>query len=119
VLERVRQSRVSPIVVVAGAYELDAEGVTLVSCPDWDRGPGASLRCGLAALPDETEAVAVCLADGPNISPRAIERVVESWRRRGEVRRRARASGRDRAGRLGVDSGRGCACPSRDARRLR
>jgi CTP:molybdopterin cytidylyltransferase MocA len=81
VLERVRRSPVSEIVVVAGAYELDAEGVVLVSCPDWERGPGASLRCGLATLPDETEAVAVCLADGPNISPRAIERVVAAWRR--------------------------------------
>ena len=69
------------VVVVAGAYGLEVEGVALVSCPEWERGPGASLRCGLAALPDETRAAAVCLADGPNISPRAIDRVVEAWRR--------------------------------------
>jgi CTP:molybdopterin cytidylyltransferase MocA len=72
---------VSGIVVVAGAYELDIEGVMLVSCPDWERGQGASLRCGLDVLPDETAAAAVCLADGPNVSPRAIDRVVEAWRR--------------------------------------
>ena len=80
-LERVRQTSVSEIVVVAGAYALDAAGAELVSCPEWERGPGASLRCGLAALSDDTEAAAVCLADGPNVSPHAIERVVEAWRR--------------------------------------
>lgn len=66
--------------MVAGAYELDAEGVALIPCPEWERGPGASLRCGLAVLAD-AEAAVVCLADGPNVSPRAIERVVEEWRR--------------------------------------
>ena len=71
----------SEIVVVAGAYALDAAGAELVSCAEWERGPGASLRCGLAALSGDTEAAAVCLADGPNISPGAIERVVEAWRR--------------------------------------
>ena len=34
------------VVVVSGAYELEGA----VPCPDWERGPGASLRCGLAAL---------------------------------------------------------------------
>ena len=28
-------------------------GVRVVRCPDWERGPGASLRCGLAALGDD------------------------------------------------------------------
>ena len=83
VLERVRRSSVSRIVVVAGAYELELEEVAVVSCPDWERGPGASLRCGLGALPDDTGAAVVCLADGPNISARAIDRVVEAWRRGG------------------------------------
>ena len=82
-LERVGQSSVTSIVVVAGAHTVDVEGVELVSCPDWERGPGASLRCGLRALPDDTEAAAVCLADGPNLSPRAIDRVVDAWRRGG------------------------------------
>jgi CTP:molybdopterin cytidylyltransferase MocA len=72
---------VSDVFVVAGAHELDVAGAALVSCPDWHRGPGASLRCGLAALPTGASAAVVCLADGPNISPRAIDRVVEAWRR--------------------------------------
>ena len=70
--------------MVEGAYALEVEGAELVSCPHWDRGPGASLRCGLAALPEDAEAAVVCLADGPNVSPRAVDRVVEAWRRGGE-----------------------------------
>ena len=41
----------------------------VVPCPDWQRGPGASLRCGLAALDDDVEAAVVVLADGPDLSP--------------------------------------------------
>jgi CTP:molybdopterin cytidylyltransferase MocA len=55
-----------------------------VHCPDWERGAGASLRCGLAVLPDETEAAIVALADGPDLSPAAVERVVDAWRAHGD-----------------------------------
>ena len=77
VLERVRG--VDQVVVVAGAYELEGA----VPCPDWERGPGASLRCGLAALGPEVEAAVVVLADGPELAPAAIERVVAAWRESG------------------------------------
>jgi CTP:molybdopterin cytidylyltransferase MocA len=80
VLERVRAaSSVEDVVVVAGAYELDVDA-DVVACPDWKRGPGASLRCGLEALPGEAEAAVVVLADGPNLAPEAIDRVVAAWR---------------------------------------
>jgi nicotine blue oxidoreductase len=79
VLERLAQTSVGEVVVVKGAHELD--GVDLgkarvVRCPDWERGPGASLRCGLAALGDEVEAALIVLADGPELDPRAVERVI-------------------------------------------
>jgi nicotine blue oxidoreductase len=64
------------VIVVTGAHPLP-EGV---HCPDWERGPGASLRCGLAALDVRVEAAVVVLADGPELSPEAIERVVGAWR---------------------------------------
>lgn len=80
ILERVRASSVGEIVVVAGAHSLDAEGVRVVDCPDWEHGPGVSLRCGLAALPPTAEAAVVCLADGPDLHPEAIERLVSAWR---------------------------------------
>ena len=79
VLERVRAGGVDGVVVVAGAYELDADA-PVVRCPEWGRGPGASLRCGLAAVPAEAEAAVVALADGPELAPEAVERVVAAWR---------------------------------------
>jgi CTP:molybdopterin cytidylyltransferase MocA len=77
VLERVQG--VDELVVVSGAYELD----NAVRCEDWELGPGASLRCGLAALSDDVEAAVVVLADGPSLAPAAIARVVAEWRSAG------------------------------------
>ena len=80
VLERVREAeRVDEIVVVTGAHEVETDA-RVVPCPDWARGPGASLRCGLAALPPEAEAAVVVLADGPMLAPEAVDRVVAAWR---------------------------------------
>ena len=76
VLAALRESSVDEIVVVGGAHSLPVESV---ECPDWERGPGASLRCGLAALGDAA-AAGVLLADGPDLSPEAIDRVVTAWR---------------------------------------
>ena len=85
VLERLLATSVDEIVVIEGAYELAAEHVRVVGCPEWERGPGASLRCGLAALGEDIEAAVVVLADGPNLSPHAIERVLEDWRALGGI----------------------------------
>jgi nicotine blue oxidoreductase len=57
--------------------------VESVHCAEWERGPGASLRCGLAALPREAEAAVVVLADGPDLDPRAVDRVIDDWRANG------------------------------------
>jgi CTP:molybdopterin cytidylyltransferase MocA len=51
-----------------------------IRCADWESGPGASLRCGLTALPPDAEAAVVVLADGPTLASEAIERVVAAWR---------------------------------------
>jgi CTP:molybdopterin cytidylyltransferase MocA len=83
VLDRVRASAVDEVVVVIGAYQVTTDART-VKCPDWERGPGASLRCGLDALSDEVEAVVVVLADGPQLSPKAIDRVIDAWRPSGD-----------------------------------
>ena len=68
------------IVVVEGAHELALEpgsGVArVVRCDDWDAGPGASLRCGLAALGPDVDRALVVLADGPELDPQAVERVL-------------------------------------------
>ncbi|HET7568700.1 MAG TPA: NTP transferase domain-containing protein [Gaiellaceae bacterium] len=72
-------SSLDGILVVVGAHDVATDAPT-VRCPEWERGPGASLRCGLAALPPDAEAALVVLADGPDLDPRAVDRVVESWR---------------------------------------
>jgi nicotine blue oxidoreductase len=77
VLAALAETRVDGVVVVSGAHPLDVDSVR---CAEWERGPGASLRCGLAALPGEAEAAVVALADGPDLDPRAVDRVVDAWR---------------------------------------
>src|SRR6202035_3715052 len=82
VLERLQAAPIDEVVIVSGAYpieesaSLSLEGARVIACPDWALGPGASLRCGLAALGDEVEAALVVLADVPYLDPRAIERVL-------------------------------------------
>jgi len=80
IVERVRGStEIGDVVVVLGAHDVETSART-VHCPEWERGPGASLRCGLAALGDDVEAAVVVLGDGPELDPRAIDRVVAAWR---------------------------------------
>src|SRR6266508_2608149 len=86
VLERVRGSAaVDDVIVVLGAHDVETRE-RVVRCPDWERGPGSSLRCGLAALGHEIYAAVVVLGDGPTLDPRAIDRVVAAWRERGAER---------------------------------
>ena len=89
VLERLANTSVDEIVIVKGAHELlillSTPPARVVPCPDWERGPGASLRCGLAALDEDVEAAVVVLADGPKLSPQAVERVLDEWRAHGGV----------------------------------
>ena len=82
VLERVRASGIDQIVIVAGAHSLETDA-RVVDCETWERGPGASLRCGLEALAPDVEAAVVVLADGPRLAPAAIDRVIAVWRESG------------------------------------
>jgi molybdenum cofactor cytidylyltransferase len=85
VVARVRASSVDDVLVVLGAYEAATTART-VHCGEWRRGPGASLRCGLSALGDGVEAAVVVLGDGPNLDPRAVDRVIDVWRETGADR---------------------------------
>src|SRR4029079_4205442 len=76
VLAALAATSVDEVVFVEGAHTLPLPGVRVARCPDWERGPGASLRCGLSALQDDVEAAVIVLADGPALDPRAGERVL-------------------------------------------
>ena len=77
VLAALRASAVDEVVVALGAHDV-ATDARVVRCPDWERGPGASLRCALEQL--DADAAVVVLADGPGLDPRAVDRVVAAWR---------------------------------------
>jgi nicotine blue oxidoreductase len=74
VLAALRETSVDEVVVVEGAHPLHLTDTRVVACPDWERGPGASLRCGLAALAPNVARAVVVLADGPELDPRAVDR---------------------------------------------
>jgi nicotine blue oxidoreductase len=85
------------LVLGADAEEIEA-GVrtgdaTVVRCPDWERGPTASLRAGLAAVDEDVAAVLVMLGDEPFVSPAAGRRLL-AGRRPGLMALRAAYSGR-------------------------
>jgi nicotine blue oxidoreductase len=87
VLARLASTAVREVVVVQGAHELEVEveGATIVPCHDWPAGPGASLRCGLAAVSPAAEAALVVLADGPDLPPAAVDRVIADWEENNEA----------------------------------
>ena len=80
VLDRVRAAPVvGDVVVVVGAYDVETDA-RVIRCGEWERGPGASLRCGLRELGDDVGAAVVVLADGPRLAPEAVTRVAAVWR---------------------------------------
>ena len=85
--------------LVLGAHAEEVErgvelgGATVVRCPDWERGQGASLRAGLAALGPAVAAALVALGDEPFVSPEASRRLLAA-RRPGIAALRAAYSGR-------------------------
>lgn len=92
-LRALRDAGLVPRVVVLGAAAERAREVaaaadpdaTVVVAPDWVDGMGASLRAGLAALPD-VDAVLVLLVDTPGIGPEALARVAAAATRDGLAR---------------------------------
>jgi len=71
-------------VVVLGAHAdailatIDLHGVRPVLAPDWSEGQSASLRAGVRALEDHVDAIVITLGDQPNITPQAIDLVVQA-----------------------------------------
>jgi CTP:molybdopterin cytidylyltransferase MocA len=93
VLARLASTSVDEVVVVEGAHPIElsrnsllrAPPARLVRGPDWQRGPGASLRCGLEALGKDVGVAVVILADGPDLAPEAVSRVLAAQRASGEA----------------------------------
>ena len=74
-----------PLIVVVGHRQdevraaLAGRPVLLVEAPDWDAGLSASLRAGIAAVPEDARAAIVGLGDMPLVTARVIERLVAAY----------------------------------------
>jgi len=75
----------SPVIVVTGHQHEQVEAalaglpVTVVHNPDFAEGLSASLKTGLAALPDDIDGVLVCLGDMPRVAATDIERLIDAF----------------------------------------
>jgi len=85
VVDQALGSVARPVLVVLGhqsaAVEQALAGrpVHLVHAPDYGDGLSASLRAGLAALPDDADAALVCLGDMPLVTARMLDRLIGAY----------------------------------------
>jgi molybdenum cofactor cytidylyltransferase len=83
--QRLLSSRARPIVAVLGndADRVDAAlgrlPIERVRNPSFAEGLSTSLKCGLAALPDDIDGVVVCLGDMPLITGRDIDKLIAAF----------------------------------------
>lgn len=93
VVTRLQASGVSQVVVVTGHERAAVEAaagaaarpggppLTFAHNPDFAQSEMArSLQAGLAALPENCQALLVVLADQPNLEPAVVARLIERWR---------------------------------------
>ena len=74
-----RDGGTAPVVVVTGAAPADLLGVVTVHNPDWQAGMGSSLAAGLRALPEQSGAAVVALADQPLVGPGSVQRLIGAY----------------------------------------
>jgi molybdenum cofactor cytidylyltransferase len=86
---RALEAGLDPLIVVLGhrsdenAAALEGVPCLKVINPDYEQGINTSLKTGVAALPDEAQAVVVMLADMPYVSPEMLDGLVERYRASG------------------------------------
>ncbi len=83
--EQAVASYAQPVIVVTGHEREKVEAalkglpVRFVYNADYAEGLGTSLKAGIAAVPEETDAVVVCLGDMPRIGARQIDRLIAAY----------------------------------------
>ena len=88
VLARARRAPVDEVVVVEGAHALElpvehAGARDRRGARTGSEGPARRCAAVWRRSAPETEAAVVVLADGPDLAPEAVARVIESWRASG------------------------------------
>lgn len=75
----------SPVILTLGhraddvRRAVEPQVVIAVSVPDWGEGMAASVRSGIAALPESCAAVVFAVCDQPALSSEVIRRLVAAW----------------------------------------
>ena len=75
----------SPVVVTVGHAADDVRralagtAVTIIDSVGWREGIAASIRAGLAAVGERSQAVVLAVCDQPALSSAVIRRLVEAW----------------------------------------
>ncbi len=84
-IDAITASKVNSITVVLG-YEapqvravLSGKSLNFIENIDFEAGLSSSLRCGMAALPQDTECILVCLGDMPRISSTEIDLLIDNF----------------------------------------
>ena len=84
-VEAALASHAAPVIAVVGhdrdpvAAALSHLPVTLVDNPDHAQGLSTSLRAGLNAVPEDADAVLVCLGDMPLVTGRHLDRLIAAY----------------------------------------
>ena len=84
VLERLEAADLDEVIVVVGADAdavegaIDASAARLVVNPAPDEGLSSSLKVGIGALSDDTDAALIALGDQPLLPPRAVRALLEA-----------------------------------------
>jgi molybdenum cofactor cytidylyltransferase len=87
VAERVLASRAGGVVVVTGheagkvGEALERLALATAHNPDFADGLASSLRCGVAALPEEATGAMIVLADMPGLTTALIDRLIAAFER--------------------------------------
>jgi molybdenum cofactor cytidylyltransferase len=85
VVEQALAADPAEVLVVTGHQEPEVRAalaglpVRFVACPDYADGMSASLRCGIKALSDDTDAALVLLGDMPRVGVSLLRRMVAAF----------------------------------------
>ena len=85
VVDNILSSKARPVLVVTGhqaeqvQHALGGRPVRYVHAPDYAEGLAASLKAGIAAVPEECAAALVCLGDMPLVTGRMIDRLLSAY----------------------------------------
>lgn len=87
VVRAAKSAHCTPVVVVTGHAAQDVQQTvqdliaTVVFNSDYASGLASSLKCGIAALPDDCDAAFIMLADMPQVAPALLQNLAEQFRR--------------------------------------